>query len=80
MIQTTSDNPKIKEFIAELLELKGTYHGFIMTLSREADVNYNNLSSMIHDKRKMGYKVFFALKKAFPKVKRTFSTRKQKKK
>lgn len=85
MIHSTTENPKIAELIVELQTLKATYHGFTMAVAREADVNYNNLSSMLSmneegtPKRKMGYHVFFSIKHVLPKVKKEFSKRKVKK-
>lgn len=71
-------DPKIKELIQELAHLKTVYHGFTMAVSREADLNYNNLSSMITQNRHMGYHSYFAIIEVLPKVKRQFLKKKKK--
>jgi hypothetical protein len=76
---TTDHNIKKDQFIAEVLELRNKYHGFLMELSRASDVNYNNLSSIIHGKRNMSYKSFFALLSVFPKVKKKFEKKSERK-
>ena len=79
MANKAAHSQAIDKLVVELRELRDTYHGFVAAVSCASDVNYNNLSSILSGKRKMGFHVFLKIQNVLPKVKREFSGKKKKK-
>lgn len=70
---------KKDELVSEINTQKKKYRGFVMELSHETDLNYYNLCSIAYGKRDFGYKAYYRIKKALPKVIRIFEAKQKKK-